>query len=173
MIICTTWIASVKRNALAASTLTVLGLGAALPFFVWAAPSISSHPNPPLYHSTQTVTGSYDGPNKASLDVLQLPGERIQFDLQAYSHFSPANGPNMGEVSGVVSLHQGVAVYQDHPNADNVGRGGGRLTLRFRGNKAVVTEQGNLEFGAGVSAGGTYIRHSRKPPKFNKDGQAI
>lgn len=47
------------------------------------------------------------------LEVLQLPGGKIKFDLVALwvSHYNPDNVHN-GEIQAIVSLENGVAVYQ-------------------------------------------------------------
>lgn len=170
--------------------LTALAPCVLLPCLGWAAPHISrlSVPHflqaaahkPPHRHSVYeslsagTVTGRYDGPNKASLDVLQLPGRRIQFDLVALADSSSPGGPRTGESSGVVALHNGVAVYKPDSSQSDGASTTGSLILQFRGGKVVVSQQGQMPgYGMGVTASGTYIRHSRKPPKFNKDGQAI
>lgn len=160
------------RPLWAAAALVALAPCVLAPRLSRAAPTGPRHLSPRHTHA-DTVTGDYAGPRRGGLSVLQLPGGRIQFDLQAYGPSTPLSGPNTGEASGVVALHQGVAVYQDRPDAENAGRGGGRLVMRFRGDRVVVRQEGGLEFGLGVTADGTYVRHSRRPPKFSKDGSAI
>lgn len=123
--------------------------------------------------SPSSVTGTYDGPHTGTLDVLELPGKRIQFYLIVLEDVPPSRGPDQGEASGIVPLRHGVAVYHIPVDLDNPDRGGGTLTLRFSRGKVRVSQEGDMEFGAGVGASGTYIRHSRKPPKFNKDGESI
>lgn len=168
--------ASAKCSVWAALGLATLMLGIVTLSPSEATPKATSLGGP--HHSAQqttasVVTGSYDGPNNSGLYVLQLPGGRIRFDLQAYGPSSPLSGPNMGESSGFAVLRQGVAVYHNSLDPDQPGNSGGRLTMRFQNGRVRVSEEGELGYGAGVSADGTYIRHSRKPPKFDKDGQAI
>lgn len=111
--------------------------------------------------SSQTVTGSYDGPNNARLDVQELSGGRVKFDVIAFMGLSLPGGPRTGEASGVVALRRGMAVYR---------AGEGALVMRFLGRKVVVQQQGEMpNFGGDVSASGTYVRHSRKP-RFNSSG---
>lgn len=123
--------------------------------------------------SPSNVTGTYDGPHTGTLDVLELPRKRIQFYLIVLEDVPPSKGPDQGEASGIVPLRHGLAVYHIPVDLDNPDRGGGTLTLRFSRGKVRVSQEGDMEFGAGVSASGTYIRHSRKPPKFNKEGESI
>lgn len=122
---------------------------------------------------TSSVTGTYNGPHSGSLDVLDLPGRRIQFDLMVLQDAPPSQGVNIGEAAGVVALHNGVAVYHVPIDPDNPSRGGGRLTMRFYRSRVHISEEGDLDFGLDVTASGTYTRHSRKPPKFSKEGHSV
>lgn len=111
------------------------------------------------------VTGYYRLRSKwtpSSIEVLQLPGGKIKFHLLALwvSSYNKDN-VHVGEVQGIVELKGDTAVYE----ADHC-----QFTIRFTGTAAIVKqaiEPGDCDFGANVTAAGTYRKvHSRKP-KFD------
>jgi len=96
------------------------------------------------------------------LDVLQLPGGKIKFQLVALwvSHNNPENIHN-GELRGELTLRNGVATFSD---------GNCRVTMKFSANKVVVTEGEEIDdcgFGANVTAAGSYRKIDSKKPKFD------
>lgn len=110
----------------------------------------------------RNLTGHYRlsrGEQRNSLEVESLPGGKIKFHILALwvSPYNPENVHN-GEVTGVVSFKNNVAVYTEQ-NC--------KLTFRFTATSAVVTqadEVGDCDFGANVSASGTYRKlNSRRP----------
>jgi hypothetical protein len=95
------------------------------------------------------------------LDVLQLPGGKIKFQLVALwvSHNNPENIHN-GELRGEVTLRNGLATLP----------GNCKITMTFTANKVVVTEGEETEacgFGANVTAAGSYRKIDSKKPKFD------
>jgi len=120
----------------------------------------------------RSLTGSYDGPHQCTLDVLELPGGRIKFYLLALSQRLDRGAPNTGEASGVLPLHGGVAVYYSGagtPDADDQDE---KVVMRFQKGRVIIFQHGDAGFGQGVDATGTYIRHSRRVPVFDKEGRS-
>lgn len=96
------------------------------------------------------------------LDVQQLADGSIKFDLLALwvSHYNPENVHN-GTLQGIMHLKNGVATYE----AENC-----KLKLRFRpGNIRIVQTEGAgaCDFGANVTATGSYRKIDSKKPKFD------
>ena len=142
-------------------------------------PSLGQSRATPQHHRASvpapahSLTGSYHGPHQCTLDVQELPGGRIKFYLLALSQRLDRGAPNTGEASGVLPLRGGVAVY--HSDADTPGAADQdeKVVMRFGNGRVSVSQHGDVGFGQGVDATGTYIRHSRKPPKFDKNGTAL
>ena len=113
----------------------------------------------------RNVTGQYrfrQDEFRNRLDVKQLPGGKIKFQLVALwvSHNYPENIHN-GELHGVVKIDQGVATYQ---NEDCT------ITMRFTLGKVVITESAAnppCGFGVNVTAAGSYLKVNSKNPKFD------
>lgn len=110
----------------------------------------------------RSVTGTYawTGRDHAGCTVKVAPAgrDRIRYDLDCNR-----GGPsyNQGSDAGELRLAGGVAV-----------RKMARCELRFRfqGERLVVAQTGSdadCGFGAGVYAGGTYRRTSRRTPSFD------
>lgn len=112
--------------------------------------------------SASFVTGSYERDlhreYSGNLEVQEMPGGRIKFQLSLLGNLSDPGGPNMGETDGIVQLqtahHQTTAIYQSSD---------GRIAMRFYGRKVIITQYGEMDYGLGVGAGGTYTRKSKKP----------
>ena len=112
----------------------------------------------------RNVTGHYvmrRGQFHNLLDVQQLPGGKIKFDLVALwvSH-SPENIHD-GEIQAIVSLENGVAVYQE---------GECRIKMEFLPTRVRISESdeaGDCEFGVNVTAAGSYRKIDTKNPKFD------
>ena len=140
-----------KRKCLA------LALCALIPGLTAGADAAApAHPRPP---SARSVTGEYNarkfrGRDTGYLEVQELSGGRIKFELIALGQVLSPGGPTISAAAGVIPLSRRVAVYQ---------RRDGSLTLRFTGHRVLVTEQGDMGFALGASPGGAYARHSRVP----------
>ena len=108
----------------------------------------------PLTGTYARIKSRADENQSAILDIRQRSGSRIRFHLTAlWWPVGRSDSPHNGEIEATVALHDHVAVYKD---------GDYRLTLRFRDHKVVLTESGsNPDFGANVSAAGTYRRTGR------------
>lgn len=108
-----------------------------------------------------SLTGTYtrikrrkDENQSAILEVTQLRGGKIKFTLTAlWWSVGHSDSPHNGEIQATVPLRDRTAVYT---NLDY------RLTIRFRTHDVMLTEKGrNEEFGAYVSAAGTYRRTNK------------
>lgn len=122
---------------------------------------------PPTTRAKQptNVTGHYrlrKDEFRNRIDVQQLPGARVKFDLLALwvSHYNPENVHN-GTLQGIAGLKDGVAIFED---------GGCKLRIEFLPNKVRIIqsdEVGDCGFGANVTATGTYRKIDSRKPKFD------
>lgn len=95
------------------------------------------------------------------LNVEQLPDGKIKFDLLALwvSHYNPENVHN-GTLQGIVAPENGVAVYEVSSC---------QLKIEFLPTRIRITQSegfGDCEFGANVTATGSYRKIDSKKPKF-------
>jgi hypothetical protein len=99
------------------------------------------------------VTGTYLRNDDSSLEVVELPGGKVEFALLAFWKGArwEEYGPNMGQAYGEVPLVKGVAVYKEEEC---------RLTMRFSAGKVEIEQGGDCLFGHNVSADGVYRRTS-------------
>ncbi|MBC8031581.1 MAG: hypothetical protein H7Z16_15970 [Pyrinomonadaceae bacterium] len=119
----------------------------------------------PTNAKLRRVTGQYrfrQDELRNSLDVLQLAGGKIKFQLVALwvSHNNPENIHN-GELRGVVALENGLAVYES---------GNCRITMKFTSNGVAITESdenSDCGFGVNVTAAGPYRKTGSRKPKFD------
>jgi hypothetical protein len=113
--------------------------------------------------SSKSVTGSYSfklPSAENSLDAQLLPNGKVKIYLYAswIGSVSLGNVRN-GELRETLPLQNNVAVYES---------GQCRITIRFTGRRAVVTQNENdCGFGLNVSAEGSYIKRSSRKPKFD------
>jgi hypothetical protein len=107
----------------------------------------------------RNVTGTYIIKEQSSLDVLLLSNGKIKFQLMA-TYSPPGNpaGTNTGEASGVVPIKGNTAVYSAQKC---------KITMKFLGAKALVTQQGSCGFALNVTATGTYLKRSNRTPQFD------
>lgn len=99
------------------------------------------------------VTGTYLREDDSSLQVVELPGGKVKFELLAFWKGLrwEEYGPNLGNAYGEVPLVKRVAVYKD---------GECRLTMRFSSGKVDIEQKGDCSFGHNVVADGSYRRTS-------------
>ena len=102
-----------------------------------------------------------EGNGAQPVDVEQLANGRIKFYLLALwvSHYNPDNIHN-GELQATAILKGNTAIYED----ENC-----QITMKFHRNSVTVTqsEAGDCDFGANVTASGTYSKINSKKPKFD------
>ena len=114
--------------------------------------------------SAINVTGQYEARSKLapnSMQVQQLPGRKIKFHILALwvSSYNSQNVHN-GEITGTVDVIGNAATYE----AEHC-----KILLKFSNAAAQVKqvdEAGDCEFGANVSATGTYRKVNSRKPKF-------
>jgi hypothetical protein len=112
-----------------------------------------------------SLTGLYrtrDPQIRNTLEVLELANGKIKFHLLAL-WISPYNRQNVhnGELQAIVTVSRGIAVY----TSENC-----KVTIRFLSDKAIVTqpqELGDCDFGANVTATGSYRKLNSRRPKFD------
>jgi len=155
------------REAIASRTpllVLTLILSGSVPAAARPAPhSVAHHAAPPA-SAPRGVTGQYEAGAYATLDVLELPGGRLKFDVLILYDLSASDGPRTREVTGVAPLRRGRAVYRS---------GGGSLVMDFKGHKVIVVQQGRMEGDLedldGIRAGGTYVKRNSRAPVFGTD----
>ncbi|HEY9673334.1 MAG TPA: hypothetical protein V6D11_17960 [Waterburya sp.] len=154
-----------KNFFLAVGTILCLTIGVVDSSVAITEPKLNNSTNSPVKLVTaansraRNFTGTYMIKNKSTLDVLILPNNKLKFHLLA-TYSPPGNpaGTNTGEASGVVPLKGNTAVYQDQDC---------KITMKFLGGKAQVTQVGNCGFGLRVNAEGTYFKRSNQTPQFD------
>lgn len=122
-------------------------------------------PTPQSNKAALKVTGSYRAPSKSapnSMDVLELPDGKIKVHIVALwvSHYNSENVHN-GELQAVVDRVGNAAAYKDDHCS---------ITMKFTRTAVVVKqadEVGDCDFGANVTASGTYRKVSSRKPKFD------
>ncbi|HOX46474.1 MAG TPA: lysozyme inhibitor LprI family protein [Myxococcota bacterium] len=102
------------------------------------------------------VTGSYSA-GHSDLELLDLGDGRVRFSVNATWQGPEPQQIHTGELCGLVTWEDGSARFS---------AAGGDCDLRFRfeGEGLVVTQTGACDFGAHVTAQGTYARRSSRPP---------
>lgn len=111
------------------------------------------------------VTGHYAARSKSapnSMEVQELPSGKIKFHILALwvSHYNRENVHN-GELQGTVDLVGDTATYAE----DRC-----KITIRFTRTAAIVKQSddlGDCDFGANVTATGTYRKLNSRKPKFD------
>jgi hypothetical protein len=115
--------------------------------------------------SSLKLTGHYSLRNKwtpNSMEIEKLPDGKIKFHILAL-WVSPYNRTNVhnGELQAVVDLIGNTATYEDEHC---------KISIKFTNTSAIVKqedERGDCEFGANVSATGTYRKIDSRTPKFD------
>lgn len=114
--------------------------------------------------NTKSFTGHYAREDGSDLDVLVLPGHKMEFGIAAvgpYSKSDPNPAPSTGDLYGTVALVGSHAVYRT-----SYGDGVCRVTFQFLGSKAVLSQgDSDCDFGAGVDVTGVYQKKNSRVPK--------
>ncbi len=113
----------------------------------------------------RNVTGQYrlrKDQSSNRLDVRQLADGKVKFQLVAL-WISPNHPDNIhnGEVRGIATLRNGLAVYED---------GNCRVTMKFTSNRVTIITDDVVDdcgFGANVIASGVYRKIAGRKPKFD------
>jgi hypothetical protein len=100
------------------------------------------------------------------IKIWALGHQRLQIEFSGVYEYKTSQGPsaNTGEGSGIATIEGDTATFKPEGAEEEC-----RITLRFTGNKLVVTQTGICGFGHNVTAAGTYKRISAKKPKFDAE----
>ena len=98
--------------------------------------------------------------------IWSLSQQRLQIEFSGVYAYKTPQGPsaNDGEGSGFATIEGDTAIFKP----EGV-EGECRITLKFSGDKLVVTQTGICGFGHNVTAEGSYKKVSAKKPKFESD----
>jgi len=98
--------------------------------------------------------------------IWALGHQRLQVEFSGVYEYKTPRGPsaNTGEGSGIATIEGDTATFKPEGAEEEC-----RITLKFTGDKLVVTQTGICGFGHNVTAAGTYKRISGKKPKFGSD----
>lgn len=119
--------------------------------------------------NANNFTGTYilDLGNKAGggkLMVIQIPDNKLQFDLECYRG---APSYNSGETSGAIAVKDATAIFQTREFGGEC-----KIRFEFQKNGVVISQTGSdadCGFGFGVHCDGKYRLKSRKRPKLSDD----
>jgi len=126
---------------------------------------VTAQTSNPRKQPAMNVTGQYEARSKFapnSMEVQQLQNGKIKFHILALwvSSYNSQNVHN-GEVTGTIDLIGNAATYEAQ---------GCKIVLKFSKTAVQVKqvdEAGDCEFGANVSATGTYRKVNSRKPKFD------
>ncbi len=98
--------------------------------------------------------------------IWALGHQRLQVEFSGVYEYNTPQGPsaNEGEGSGIATIEGDTATFKPEGAEEEC-----RITLKFAGNKLVVTQTGICGFGHNVTAAGTYKKVSAKKPKFESE----
>jgi hypothetical protein len=98
--------------------------------------------------------------------IWALGQQRLQIEFSGTYEYKTPQGPsaNEGEGSGIATIDGDTAIFKPEGAEEEC-----RITLKFTGDKLVVTQTGICGFGHNVTAAGTYMKVSAKKPKFGSD----
>jgi hypothetical protein len=96
--------------------------------------------------------------------IWALGHQRLQVEFSGVYEYKTPMGPtaNTGEGSGIATIEGDTATFKPEGAEEECS-----ITLKFTGNKLVVTQTGTCGFGHNVTAAGTYKKLSAKKPKFD------
>jgi hypothetical protein len=98
--------------------------------------------------------------------IWALGHQRLHVEFSGVYEYKTPQGPsaNTGEGSGIATIEGDTATFKPEGAEEEC-----RITLKFAGNKLVVTQTGICGFGHNVTAAGTYKEVSAKKRKFGSD----
>jgi hypothetical protein len=98
--------------------------------------------------------------------IWALGQQRLQIEFSGVYEYKTPQGPsaNEGEGNGGATIEGDTAIFKPEGAEEEC-----RITLKFTGDKLVVTQVGICGFGHNVTAAGTYKKVSAKRPKFDSD----
>ena len=98
--------------------------------------------------------------------IWALGQQRLQVKFSGVYEYKTPQGPsaNSGEGSGIATIEGDTATFKPEGAEEEC-----QITLKFTGDKLVVTQTGICGFGHNVSAAGSYKKVSAKKPKFESN----
>jgi hypothetical protein len=98
--------------------------------------------------------------------IWALGQQNLQIEFAGVYEYKTPQGPsaNTGEGSGITTIEGDTAIFKPESVEEEC-----RITLKFTGDKLVVTQTGICGFGNNVAAAGSYKKVSAKKPKFGSD----
>jgi hypothetical protein len=111
------------------------------------------------------VNGSWNMKG-AEFKIWALGKQRLQIEFSGVYEYKTPQGPsaNEGVGSGLATIEGDTAIFKPEGAEEEC-----QITLKFTGDKLVVTQTGICGFGHNVTAAGTYKKVSAKKPKFDSD----
>jgi hypothetical protein len=102
----------------------------------------------------------------AEFKIWALGKQRLQIEFSGVYEYKTPQGPsaNEGVGSGLATIEGDTAIFKPEGAEEEC-----QITLKFTGDKLVVTQTGICGFGHNVTAAGTYKKVSAKKPKFDSD----
>jgi len=96
--------------------------------------------------------------------IWALGQQKLQIEFFGTYEYKSPGGPtaNTGEGSGIARIEGDTVIFKPDGAEDEC-----QITLKFAGEKLIVTQTGICGFGHNVTAAGTYKRVSAKKPKFD------
>jgi hypothetical protein len=98
--------------------------------------------------------------------IWALGQQRLQIEFSGVYEYKTPQGPtaNEGEGSGIATIEGDTAIFKPDGAEEEC-----LITLKFTGEKLVVTQTGICGFGHNVTAAGTYKKVSARKPKFESN----
>jgi hypothetical protein len=111
------------------------------------------------------VNGTWKA-KQGEFKIWALGHQRLQVEFSGVYEYKTPQGPsaNTGEGSGIATIEGDTATFKPEGAEEEC-----RITLKFAGNKLIVTQTGICGFGYNVTAAGTYKKISAKKPKFGSE----
>jgi hypothetical protein len=102
----------------------------------------------------------------AEFKIWALGHQQLEVEFSGVYEYNTPQGPsaNEGEGSGIATIEGDTATFKPEGAEEEC-----RITLKFAGNKLVVTQTGICGFGHNVTAAGTYKKVSARKPRFGSD----
>ena len=147
---------SIRRNSIMRKTWKIWALCLA------AASIVTAQAGKDTSVTAAQVNGTWKA-KWGEFKIWALGHQRLQVEFSGVYEYKTPQGPsaNTGEGSGIATIEGDTATFKPEGAEEEC-----RITLKFAGNKLIVTQTGICGFGHNVTAAGTYKKISAKKPKF-------
>ena len=131
--------------------------------------TLSTHVLLPQAYSSDVTAAQVNGiwsSKTGTFKVWALGKQRLQVEFSGVYEFKSSAGPtaNTGEGSGVAFIEGDTATFKPEGSYEEC-----KITMKFRGGKLIVEQEGECGFGQNVTANGTYKKVSSEKPKFGEE----